>query len=367
MDVSVSRQRQGGLDIIKALALYFVVLYHLTFRNSPDIFSGRGMDYIEYICAALLSVCVPLLFTVSGALALRRPVDLRRSLRRSLRVLLLGVVWAVISLGIVLLLRQERMSSRTFFSTVYSLQVGYIQHLWYMPAFFVLCLLTPVMQALRQSDRKVYRYGLAILMIYTFGNSLLSDLEYLVRWLTGHLNYTGNREYFWYTDFFGAHYWYAFVYYALGAFLLERRERFRRWRKAAMAAIPVSLACLTVFALARSHVRGEVFDPVFNNYGDVFTLVMTVSVTLLLMEVQPGPGLGGWLKSLSSCSLGVYLVHWLVIEAILDYLPALTAGNRIAPLTALAVLALSWGISAGCRKLPLVRQLFTVSPAEWNG
>lgn len=363
MELQSSRQRLPGLDLIKVLALYFVVLYHLTFRNVPDIYAGRLADYVEYTLSTLMSVCVPLLFTVSGALALRKPVDLRHNLRRSAQVLILAVIWTFLSLVVVLALRQERLSAGEFLSVASSLKVGYIQHLWYMPTFFFLCLMTPVLQSLREKAPSVYRYGLAILMVYTFGNLLLSDLEYLLRWITGHLGYTGNREFFWYTDFFGSHYWYAFIYYALGAWLMDHREALRRHRKAAVAAIPLCTACLTLFALARCHVRGVMFDPVFNNYGSVFTLVLTASVAVLLLDLQPGPFLCCCSKSISSCSLGIYLIHWLLIEAILCYLPQIAAGNRLAPLTALVVMGLSWGLTWCFSKIPLVKNLFTVSPA----
>lgn len=357
------KSRISGLDVCKALALYFVILYHLTFRNSPDIFSGRPLELLEYALGTLMSCCVPLLFMVSGALSLNQPVNLKRNLRRSGQVLFLTIFWTLLSLVIVLALRGERLSPAGFFSVASQLQVGYIQHLWYMPTFLFLCLMTPLMQSLKQHARQVYRYGLGILLLFTFGNLLLSDLEYLLRWITGRLGHTGNRQFFWYTNFFVYHYWYAFIYYALGAFLVERRASLRKYRRAAAAAIPVCMLLLTLFALARCHVRGEVFDPVFNNYGSVFTLILTTAVAVLLMDCQPGQVLCRGLKSLSSCSLGIYLIHWLIIEALLDYAPGLTGSNRFAPITAIVVLGVSWGMSWCCSKIPGVKNLFTVSPA----
>lgn len=357
----MEQKRVPGLDIIKVLALFFVILYHLTFRNVPDVFSGGAVDYAEYVLSTLMSCCVPLLFLVSGGLALSRPVDLWRSLRRAIWVLFLAVFWAVASLGVVLLLRRESMGPKAFLSTVNELTVGYIQHLWYMPTFFFLCLITPVLYSLKTGSTKVYRYGLAILLVYTAGELLLSDLEYLFRWATGRLGYWGNREYFWYTNFFGSHYWYAVLYYALGAFLLEHREQLKRYRRAAVAAIPLCVAALSLFAFARSHVRGEVFDPVFNNYGSIWTMALTTAAALLLIEVRPGPFLRRVCASVSGCSFGIYLVHWLFIEVLLDYFPKITNTNRFAPLTAIVVMGLSWGISWLCMRIPVVKHLFTVS------
>ena len=357
-------KRLTGLDLAKVLALYFVVLYHLTFRNAPLLFAGRVMDDAEYLFSTLLSCCVPLLFAVSGALALRQPVDLKKSVRRSLQVLFLAVIWAVLSLLVVLALRGERMAPGEFFSVIWQLKVGYIQHLWYLPTFFFLCLITPVMQALRNSARQVYRYGLLVLAIFTFGNALLSDGEYLLRWLLGKTGYSGNREFFWLTNFFGWHYWYVPVYYALGAAVVEYQDQLRRYRKAAVLSIPLCMVILFVIALARSYVRGTTFDPVFNNYPSIFTLTITTAILLLLLEAKPGPKLAGFAQAVSSRSLGIYLVHWLLIEVLLDYLPAVTSTNHFAPLTAAVVMALSWAIAWVCGKIPLVKNLFTVS-TKW--
>ena len=356
-------QRLTGLDLAKVLALYFVVLYHLTFRNSPALFTGQLWPYVEYFLTTLMSCCVPLLFAVSGALALRKPVNLRQNTKRSLQVLLLGGIWAVLSLAVVLALRREPMGPSAFLYTAWDLTVGYIQHLWFMPTFFFLCLMTPVMQSLRTNSPKIYRYSLLILGIYTFGNLLLSDCEYLLRWAMGKAGHTGNREFFWYTDFFGYHYWYAFVYYALGAALVEHQDWLRRYQKLSIVCIPLCLVWLTLTALARCYVRGTSFDPVFNNYSSVATLLLTASILLLLLEVRAGPRLAACAKAVSTRSLGIYLIHWLLIEGLLDYFPAVTNTNRFAPLTAVVVMALSWGLCWICERIPLVKDLFTVSPA----
>ena len=252
---------------------------------------------------------------------------------------------------------------KEFLTIAWELRVGYIQHLWYLPTFLFLILLTPLLHSLRGAPTKVYRYGILLLGIFTFGNLLLNDGEYLLRWVLGRTGHTGTRYFFWYTDYFAYHYWYAPLYLCLGAFLEEHRHQLRRRRNAALMAIPLCMVCLTVFALARCAVRQTVFDPVFNNYGDLFTLVLTASVSLLLLSLEPGEKLSRAAASLSNCSFGIYLIHWLLIEALMDFLPAVTDAVAFAPLTALVLLAVSWGLTYGLLRIPYVRDLFTASPA----
>jgi peptidoglycan/LPS O-acetylase OafA/YrhL len=68
--------------------------------------------------------------------------------------------------------------------------------------------------------------------------------------------------------------------------------------------------------------------------------------------------------SLGRCSLGIYLIHWLIIEFLMDYLP--TAAKTLMPVTALAVLLLSWGLTWCLLRVPVVQNLFTAAPA-WVG
>ncbi len=363
MESNLTNERIAGLDLMKVLGAYFVVLYHLTFRNPPDVMAGGGKAVFCYALTTFMSICVPLFFTASGALSLRRPLDLKKNTLRCIHLALLILFWTLASLCIVLALRGERSSPREFFTIASELRVGYIQHLWYLPTFLFLTLLLPILHSLRNGSKRIYRYGLALIFIFTFGNLFLNDLEYLLRWVTGRIGHTGNRQFFWYVNFFGYHYWYAVFYLALGAFLAEYRQVFQRYRTIAIVSIPLCVLMLTLSGLARSHVRGEVFDPVFNNYGNLFTLTLTSAVSILLLGCHPKGILRRVASSIASCSLGIYLIHWLIIEALLDYLPTVANSVLFAPFTAVAVLGISWGISWVFLKIPIVKNLFTASPA----
>ena len=356
--------RVTGLDLMKALGLYLVVVYHLSFRDGADLLGSIPGTAVYYIAGALMSICVPLFFVSSGALSLTRPMDLRRNTLRAAQLAILTAVWTPVSLAVVLLLRPEWPGFREFLSICWELRIGYIQHLWYMSAFLFMTLAMPLFHSLRRGDQRIYRYSLLLLGVLTFGNLLLSDGEYLLRWVTGHLRNPGTREYFWYVNYFAYHYWYIPIYFALGAFLLEHRETLRRRIRLAWIAIPVCVLCLCLFAMARTRLRGSAFDLVFNNYGDPFTLVLTGAVSVLLLSARPGDFLRRAAASMSRCSLGIYLIHWLIIEALIRFVPGLVRQVLLAPLTAIPVLGLSWGLTHLALKVPYLRDLFTAVP-DW--
>lgn len=358
------QERIAGLDLMKVLGLYLVILYHLTFRSPANVRSGGLGDYVVFFLTTFMSICVPLFFTASGALSLTRPLDLRKNGRRCVHLAVLLLVWLPVSMGVILALRREMHGVLEALSLGWSLSYDYVQHLWYLCAFLLLSLFLPALHTLRRSSRRVFRYSLVVLMVLTFGNLLLNDLEYLLRWAMGRYGHTGTRQFFGFVNIFRGYYWYAFVYLALGAYLLERREALRRFRWAAAAAIPLCMLALTLSGIARSRVQDTVFDPVLNNYGSIFTLGITASVGLLLLQWEPGPGVRRVSASVGRCSLGIYLVHWLLIEALRDYLPGVFSAVALAPLTALALLGLSWAVTWCALRVPGVRNLFTAAP-DW--
>jgi surface polysaccharide O-acyltransferase-like enzyme len=219
-----------------------------------------------------------------------------------------------------------------------------------------------VLQSLKAHTPKIYGYFLLLILVLTFGNMLLSDLEYLLRWALGRQGYQGYRSYFWYPNYFDYHYWYSFVYFALGDYLFSRRAKLGRCRKYCPWTILLSVGALALIGAAKSHVRGTLWDTVFYNYSDPFALVLTASVFLLLQDLEPGSWLRAVTGSLATCSLGIYVTHWLFLEALRQTVPQLMEAHALALPLSLLVLSLSWCLSLLCLRIPGIKNLFTASP-----
>ena len=122
MEVS---KRQHGLDGIKVLGMYLVILYHVLYPYMPDVVHAPTMvGYLRYFLETFLGCCVPLFFMVSGALALKKPVDLKRNTWRCLHLLVITVIWVVLALAGILLIRREWGGWSEFFSIAWELRIG---------------------------------------------------------------------------------------------------------------------------------------------------------------------------------------------------------------------------------------------------
>lgn len=362
MDNRASGERIYGLDLIKLLGLFLVIYYHIVWQYPPDILTSKNpFHYLIVFLQTFLAICVPLFFMASGALSLTRPVNLKKNSLRALHLLVITLIWVVVCLGVVLLLRGQRVSLGEFFSLARQLKIGYIQHLWYLPCFVFLTLMLPVLSALKSANRKIYRYFIGMIGVFSFGVPLLNNGEYILRFLLGKTGYTGWRYFFWNVDFFTYHYWYMFVYFALGGYLMEHHHMQKKSRL--FMGIFAGMAGLFLIALADCRVRGYAYDYVFNNYSSVFTLLIAGCVFLLLLNVEAPKWLSKVAGSAAKCSLGIYITHWLVWEAFVQMMPGVMSNIAFGIPMTLVIGLISWGITQLGLRIPLLKNLFTASPA----
>ena len=359
-------KRQHGLDGMKVLGMYLVILYHVVFPHMPDVVDApTAAGYLRYFLETFLGCCVPLFFMVSGALALRNPVDLKKNCRRCLHLLVITVIWVFVALTGMLLIRREWTGWREFFAIAWELRVGYIQHLWFLPCFLFVCLFTPVMGALKFQAPKVYRYLMILMAVLTFGNVLLNDGDYLLRWGLGKLDGRNwDRRFFWYSNFFGVYYWYSLVYYALGDWLMTHGNQWLQKKWKLILVIPLCMVCLFFTSMARSRVGLVTYNHVYYNYSSVFVMGISGVLFLMIRDWQPEEKMGKIAASLAECSLGVYILHWLVLELLRQLFPTMMETTVLFPMIAVGVLAVTWGIVWVCKKIPLVRRMFTLSSGK---
>ena len=66
MSNNIPKKRFDFVDLLKATAIFFVLIYHFSLMNVDFIHNGEWTSYINYYLKSLLSTCVPLFFFVNG-------------------------------------------------------------------------------------------------------------------------------------------------------------------------------------------------------------------------------------------------------------------------------------------------------------
>ena len=113
--------------------------------------------------------------------------------------------------------------------------------------------------------------------------------------------------------------------------------------------------------MARSRVGLATYNHVYYNYSSIFVLGISAALFLLIRDWKPGEKMAKIAASLAECSLGIYILHWLVLELLRQLFPDMMARTVLFPVLALGILLVTWGIVWVCKKIPLLRQLFTLS------
>lgn len=89
--------RRFDLDAMKTIGIVFVVTFHVL-SAAPLMPLGSLSALLTYVLMAVFGCQVGLFFFVNGALLLSRPFSLERHVRKTLNLVLLTIVWALLFL-----------------------------------------------------------------------------------------------------------------------------------------------------------------------------------------------------------------------------------------------------------------------------
>lgn len=362
MRQEAQNSRCGALDLLKAFAIFSVVLYHSFTAPYHILGDAPPVAYFRYFSRSILSTCVPIFFLVNGALLLTRSFDLRKHLRRTAAVFLLATVWGLLDILALMPVRGEFLPPREVMRTLFLLRGGWCNHLWYLYTLVVVYLFVPLLKTAFDQNRPVFYAFLGIALFFTFGTNTLELAEYTVRYFWGENLLRDLMTFFHRVNPLAAINGYAVAYFMLGGVLMEQRERLnsRKLRTAAALLIPVMMFLWFFYAAANSRREGRMLDIVFSGYSTVFVLICTVCLFVLSLPYQAHGRSGTLIRALGSNTLGIYLLQTVVIAALAPQVRRLAVSGSmlfsIAYAAALTLLCL--GICLLCKKVPVLRRLF---------
>lgn len=90
--------RRFDLDAMKTMGIVFVVTFHVL-SAAPLMPLESPSALLAYILMAVFGCQVGLFFFVNGVLLLSRPFSLERHVRKTLNLVLLTIVWALLLLA----------------------------------------------------------------------------------------------------------------------------------------------------------------------------------------------------------------------------------------------------------------------------
>ena len=359
------RNRLPHIDLLKFLAIYFVLVFHGTLYNPYIYPTMTPVALMRFFSRSILSACVPLFFFVNGYLLLSRPWNLKKHTIKILRTMALTCFWILFLLVVLQPYYGEYFTWETLFADCWQLKAGWNNHLWYMGPLVGIYLLFPLIKSTFDHNRTGFYWFTAVMAILVFGSDT-TDLGVTL------FNLFVKKEFsLYYNDLpvfymfnpFGYYMYLGITYFCLGgtAWALEGylRKVPALWRNlAAAAGLVLCCGALGILGWRFSLYLGYTWDLVWNGYDTLFTLGSVVCLYVLSLNLTRDIPL---LRLISANTLGIYLIHDLFHKWLSAYTAPIPAMQTLSGtlLHSAMVLALSLMTCLILKRIPVIKYLIS--------
>lgn len=357
-----TNQRLKFLDLLKSLAIVAVVIYHynnlsIDFWQAPTFYS-----YFSYFVKTILTVCVPIFFMVNGALLFNKDFDLKKHIRKLINVVVLTVIWAVLTLALLMPINHQYFTAREFINNLLTWKLAWINHLWFFQALAMVYLFFPLLKIAYDRQLKIFYFFLIAIGVLTFGNVFILNIINTVKYFFNISPLPEIYNIFNKFNFLTGAYGYTLVYFMLGALFLKYKDKFntRRFRLGAILSIPVFMALINAYGFIMSRANHNVFDAVWRGYDMLPAVGLTLAVFILALNYRGRAY--GLIKLIGANSLGIYLLHRFAGSWLLPYFKQLPFSQSLILncLFAVIIVIICLGTVLGLKKIPFLKKLFSI-------
>lgn len=358
------KERYEFIDLLKVIAIFFVVIYHFNNLTINLLQTENTFSYFNYFFESIFSTCVPIFFFVNGALLLNRDFSLKKHISKLVTIVILTEVWGIITLLILMPIKNEYMSLFEFVKSLATWRVPWINHLWYLQALVVIYIFFPLIKKTYDSERNNLYFFLVIALLMTFGNVFLFNCANILEFIIGKNYLRENINFFDEFNAFRGIYGYSIVYFILGGLFFKYKEKFyeKKWVMIAISTIVISMLFLTLYGVLMSKSNGEIYDIVWNGYDTIPTLCMVIALFILSLKYKANHKILKVINIVGENSLGIYFVHRIWGSLFLKYFEKLTYSHNILTNLMFTVFILSISLLTVIilKKIPIVKKLFAI-------
>lgn len=353
-----SQGRTVWLDILRVCAAFAVVFIHVSTHYLENLipfasFSWFGTD----IELAFSRFAVPVFVMISGVFFLNPKRTLSfgtlygKYIRRILTVL---VGWALLRTAVINIWLGQAPAAEWFKDLFIS-----VAWYWFLPMIIGLYMISPLLRALTElGERKLMVYFMVFCLFFAMFLPMAEDVEKILFPGSFYVSTTIKliKIPFW---MFGAHF--LFGYYASA---YEISPRAKKWIYA-LAAVSLLLLAAGTYGFFDERAGRLYYYGMHGASVTPFTFFMGAGVFLfgkdVLGKISFSPRVRDWTQRLARYSLGVYMLHLILVEAAIHFslFDKINGGYMLTvPLLAMTVFALSNLIIALIYKLSFFRKHF---------
>lgn len=359
MENKTSVKRYAYIDLIKTLAIIMVITLHSGLLRT-DFMTLKSVKSVIQFAIRLISEGVPLFVMVNGFLLLHKDnFELKKHLKKTLRIFILLILWSIIYTVIETILMKGQLSIGGVWKNVLTTDINskYTGILWFLQNLIMLYLIYPILKYLYDNNKQLYNYLFIIIIISTVGINFMNiiidiiikisnfeQLSLLTSYITK-FNILFNRQFL--------------MFFMFGGYLYEKKDKFTENNIKIKYIIIglISWMLSFVYAYVMSRVNNKTYSNNFN-YSSIFMIfIMTGIFAVTNFYIDKGCLYNKIITSISKNSLGIYLIHKIIIDIMNVYLPILNTTFMLRMAKVALVLIISWCITLILNKIPKIKEL----------
>lgn len=345
MSDTKKRKRMMHYDLLRIVAAFSVVMLHSAaqFWYTLDIQSAEWIIANSY--DAVFRFGVPIFVMISGAIFLDKNyiLDIKRLYKHNIfRMVVLYVVWSCI---------YGLFDCRTFDLGAVGIK-GMLRellygryHLWFIPMLVGIYMLLPVLKSwVEHTEKKTIEYFLLLFLVWKIGRETMRALI-----VTDEIHYI--------LDLVKLELACSYVGYFVWGYYLAHIGISAKLRKIVYRLVLPAVVMNIVLGNLLAWRKGEPVGDIYDSFG-IFTFIIVTALFILALDkgskLTFGEKGNRIIKELSADTLGVYLIHMLLIEllelfGIHSMMLPIAAG---VPVLSVLVFVMSLAISAVLRRIP---------------
>jgi surface polysaccharide O-acyltransferase-like enzyme len=358
-------KRIDYIDLLKAIAIYFVILYHFN-RIPIDFFADNRIGiYFNYFLTAILSAGVPIFFFENGMLLLSKDtLDIKRHTIKIIRIIFLYLIWGAITLIALSFILDEKLSLSQFFYEVIYLKENWNNHLWFLKAMIIIYIFFPLIFTAFKMNRKAFYFFLGCVALLTFGITLLNHSIIVINFILhkfSNLHFEMSRVSF---NPLGSICGFGIGYFLFGGLFYKYKDflNTKKIRMISIGILPLSMLLLFFYSVIVSMNTNRIMDIVWSNYDSISTQINVIAIFIIAMQYKSYGLLGKLIKIIGKNSLGIFLIHRIIGYPIMMLFDKITFSNLFfanAILTCFILLG-SLAVVVLLKKTPVLKQLFII-------
>ena len=357
-----NKKRYSNIDLLEAIAILFVIIYHGTLYLYDITVDGSALIYARYFSRTILSTCVPLFFFANGYLLFNREFDLKKHVHKMIRLIIVVSVWAFLLMPLYLLISGEPLRIHTIVMSVLSLEIEWSMNIfWFVGALICLYILFPALKALFDKDKKGFCFFTIVVAILTFGYTLSNHLLIITGAIFHHSIDSLNHPFITMFNPFRGSCGYTYVYFCIGGltcFYEDRILSISRIKRNVVSCIGILISCTLLFfvAIFFSNYYGEKWDVIWEGYDTIFTFANVIFIYVLTLNFRSD---NSFITIISKNTLGLYFVHKLIIKMTRPWIKTVPALCNVSfnIVYGFAVMCVGLVICILLRKIPIIKKM----------